>query len=344
MSSKDEKGPTLKDVADAAGVSVAVASKVLNRREGVSQASRDRVMQTANTIGYRARSRRASSSLEFESVTVVTLDRYVTDNPFHSEVIDGILAEAREEGLSADVRVISAESAAKGDPAQLWQNRPASVILVGIDNSGLLDAIYDAQIPTVIVNGMDRSMRISSVSPDYHFGGVAATQHLLQLGHRQIVHVTHPHRQSLRRRLDGFREALEEAGIEFSADRHVLDLGDPHMIGINAREIISRMIDENRELPTAFFCVADIVALGVVQAIQAHGLSVPEDVSVMGFDGLSIGAHSSPPLSTVRIDRQELGRTGLKLLLEQNSANKPSAKRVGMGVEVVPRLSTGPAR
>ena len=112
--------------------------------------------------------------------------------------------------------------------------------------------------------------------------------------------------------------------------------------GNQHREIVNRFLTRSSDLPTAFFCVSDIVAIGAIQAIRAHGLSVPGDISVVGFDGLSIGAHSSPSLTTMRIDRRKLGITAVQLLEEQAIAEEAPVKRIGMGVELVVRDSSGP--
>ncbi|MGQ9371176.1 LacI family DNA-binding transcriptional regulator [Azospirillum sp. ST 5-10] len=340
MDLKEDAGPTLKDLADAAGLSVAAVSKVLNNREGVSALNRRRVMRLAEEMGYRGRGGRPQVRPPIDGVTIVTLDRYVTNNTFYSEIVAGVLEEARAAELPADIRIVASAAIAAGDVGQLWRERPKAAILVGLDRREIIDAVCAEEIPAVIVNGMDRTMRLSSVSPDNHFGGWAATRHLLDLGHRDIVHVTHTHRESIKRRLDGFRDALEEAGIAFRPDRHVLDLGDPNLISIEAESVVGRFLTARDPLPTAFFCVADIVALATIQALQAHGLAVPGDVSVIGFDDLAVAAHATPPLTTMRIDRAELGRVSVRLLMERAAGIKVSVKRIGLGVELVERQST----
>ncbi len=341
MQIEDKLGPTLKDVADAAGVSVTAVSKVLNNRGGVSAASREKVLRIAEELGYRGRSGRPSAAID--RLTVVTLDRYVTNNPFFNEIIEGALDAAGAEGIPTEVSVVTSASLADGS-VDLWRSPPGAAILVGLDRRDVIDRVCAAGVPAVIVNGMDRDMRISSVSPDYHFGGWAATRHLLDLGHRSIAHVTHPHRESLKRRFDGFRDALEEAGIGFDPAVHLLDVGHPDMISIDARPIIERFLAGPGRGVTALFCVADIVALGAVRAAESLGLDVPGDLSVVGFDDLAIGAHSTPPLTTVRIDRRDLARIAVQTLIERIAQGRSAVRRINVGVELVLRESTAPPR
>ncbi|MGA1834523.1 LacI family DNA-binding transcriptional regulator [Rhizobium wenxiniae] len=339
MDLKDDVGPTLKDIAEAAGISVTAVSKVLNNRGGVSVGNRERVLKIVEDLGYRGRGGKSSAP---DRVAIVMLDRYVTNNAFFSEIVDGVLEAAEMNGIVADVSVVTSERIAAGHDTKLWEGSPHGSILIGLDRKEAIDLVQRAGIPSVIVNGMDRSMRISSVSPDYHFGGWAATQRLLELGHRDIVHVTHPHRESIKRRLDGFRDALEEFGICFDPRNHVLDLGNADLISVNARAVIEQFLAERQTLPTALFCVADIVAIAAIQATRGLGYSVPDDISVIGFDDLSIGAHSSPPLDTVRIDRRQLGRIAVKTLVEKLSGGDLAVKRINVGVELVVRESVTP--
>ncbi|AJY45518.1 LacI family DNA-binding transcriptional regulator [Martelella endophytica] len=336
-----KQGPTLKDLAEASGLSVATVSKVLNNRDGASAANRERVLKLAAEMGYQGRGAKAATP---DRLTIVMLDRFVTNNTFYNEIVDGVLQEAANELVATDVRVIASATLSVADIDQLLGEEPSALVLIGIDRRDITEAVHRSETPAVIINGMDRNMHISSVSPDYHFGGWAATSMLIDLGHRDIVHVTHPHRESIKRRLDGFRDALEEAGIEFDPERHVLDLGDPNLVSIEARASVERFLKARDSVPTAFFCVADIVALATVQALKASGLSVPGDVSVVGFDDLSIGAHSTPPLTTVHIDRQQLGRKAVRMLMERWAQPNAAVERINMGVRLISRQSTGAAQ
>ncbi|MBT9371133.1 LacI family DNA-binding transcriptional regulator [Rhizobium sp. CSW-27] len=328
--------PTLKDIAAAAGVSIAAVSKVLNNRGGVAGATRDRVLHIADQLGYRGRAGR-----QVGSISVLTLEQYVSHDAFYGDVLASIGTTGSALGLDVSVTVQRdlAEMLAPGGLPQAQ-----GFLLVGVDHPELVQSIAGLHVPAVIVNGMDPSMRLPSVAPDYLYGAWAATKHLLELGHRDIVHVTHAWRETFRRRVAGFRSALEEGGLTFDPVRNLLDLGAPQHINLSARDIVERWLDDGNVMPTAFFCVNDMVALGVIQAVERRGLSVPEDVSVVGFDGLALGGFGTPPLTTVSSDRHALGRISVELIAARMADTTGPVQRVSVGVDLLLRRSTAAPR
>ncbi|TPW27647.1 LacI family transcriptional regulator [Martelella alba] len=335
--------PTLKDIAEASGLSVAAVSKVLNNREGVSNGKRELVTRIARELGYKGRSGRLPAIRRIESAVLVTLDKYVTKDVFYGEILDGLFASARDEGIAIRLAIVTSNDPASADFDALREMEGDATILVGLDEEPVIEAIRQAGRPAVLVNGMDRKMQLSSVSPDYNFGGWAATRHLLDLGHREIVHATHIYRESLKRRLLGFRDALEEAGIAYSPEQHVLDVGSPDMLTLSCSDTVARWLKSRTPRPTAVFCTNDMVALGVLKAAAMLGLDVPRDLSIIGFDGLSLGAHANPPLTTMQMDRRDMARVAIELLVGQASGGFASARRMTLGVELIDRHSTGPA-
>ena len=331
----------LTDVAAAAGVSLATASKALNNRRGVSRRNRDAVLRAAQAVGYLEYESQHSQTLP-STVTLLTYGRMVGNDAFYGDIIDGIVAEAAVQGVTVEVSILDEALSKRGKRS--WKALPKAAILMGIDEPQLLEAMRQSGIPGVLVNGIDPSMNFPSVAPDYYFGGWAATRHLLELGHTDILHVTHVYRISIAQREIGFRDALEGAGIAFNPARHILDLGSTDMISMNAGPGIAKHIAGMEKPPTALFCVSDAVAMSAIQAIGDIGLSVPGDISVIGFDGLPIGAHAMPSLTTIGIDRRELGVAAVKLLAERASFPSSPAKRISIGVELLNRQSTAPAR
>ena len=326
---------TLKDIAAQAEVSVAAVSKVMNNRKGVSDATRKRVLSAAETLGYRGRAAR-----QLGKASIVTLESYVSNDLFYGEILSSISASGQEQGLEIGMSVYRSldEMMAPGNlPTQAQ-----GVLLVGADHVNLIEHFAQAEIPAVIINGMDRTMRLSSISPDYHFGAWSATRHLLDMGHRDIIHITHPYRESIRRRVDGFRNAMEERGIGFDPARHILDLGSTQNIGLAAGDVLDNWLNEGNKLPTAFFCMSDMVALGVMQALQKRSIQIPDAVSVVGFDGLAVSAHTAPPLSSMQSDRAALGRLGVELLARHLTDPTALVQRITVGVELVQRSSTAP--
>lgn len=342
MDSETRPDPTLKDIAREAEVSVAAVSKVLNNRPGVGVEARERILDTARRLGYRGRGGKADAQDHgLTRAVAVTLDSYVVNDAFYGVILSGLVSAGADAGIEITVAVIP-EASATAIGSLFPDGPPEALLLVGIDHPDLIDAVVGFHCPAVIVNGMDRTMRLSSVSPDYHFGAWLATRHLLDLGHRDILHVTHPFRESIRRRMDGFRNALEESGIEFDAERHILDLGSTDAMTMAAGQEILKHIDARGSMPDALFCVSDIVALGAIQALRTRGLSVPSDVSVSGFDGLPVGAHATPTLTSMETDREDLARIAIRQLTERAAHPDRGITRVTVGVALKTRQSTGP--
>lgn len=331
---------TLQDIAKAAGVSVASVSKVLNNRPGVGDESRRRIIGIADQMGYQARTSRGQSSAAIERVTIITAGEYYSNSQFYADVIRGILDAASSQAVSVDVRLIARYlPEADADIEKiLKESVSGAFLLVGLDYPEIIERIVASGFPAIIVNGADRSMRISSVTPDNRSAGWLATCRLLAAGHRRVMHVTLPHRTSLVRRMDGFRDALEEAGLGFDRARDVLDLGKEGILEYQSALAIKRALNDGRlDGVTAFFCSSDLVALGVVEGLKEAGFAIPEAFSVVGIDDVAIALYSRPPLTTIRIDRLELGRVGFLMLQQKISDPSIGVRHVDIGVELIER-------
>lgn len=343
----DSPTATLRDIADAAGVSVAAASKVLNNRGGVSEENRQRVLAAADKLGYQGRSARAFQRAGVGSAAIVIPAAHYSDSLFYEDIIRGVLEECQAGGLSVEVRLVT--PSAEGGQAEiddiLADPDGGAVVAIGLDDTGLISRIANAGVPAVLINGMDRSMRIDCVLPDNWSAGWLATQQLLAAGHRNIVHVTLPHRLTMQRRMEGFGTAMTEAGLGFDPARHVLDLGQMGFAETQARAAIIAAHKAGRLLDvTAFFCSSDMVAFGVMQGLQSLGFSIPEDFSIIGIDDVALAGSSRPPLTTMRIDRAELGRAGAQLLLARITNAARGTVRMNMGVDLVTRATIAAPR
>jgi DNA-binding LacI/PurR family transcriptional regulator len=328
-------------------VSVASVSKVLNNRAGVGDESRRKILENAERLGYQIRAVRSLIRAGVENAVVVTPAEFYSRSAFYEDVVQGLLSEAAANSLKIDVRLVSLDTAHALSEVDevLRDSRPGAFVAMGMDQPAIIERILEAGIPAVIINGMDRTMRISCVLPDNWSAGWLATQRLLTAGHRRIVHVTSPHRLSLIRRLEGFRVAIDEAGIPFEHDTHVFDLARLGVDEADTPQVIRQALQQGRFADTtAFFCSTDVVAIGVMQALQARGHSIPEDYSIIGVDDISIAQHSRPQLTTMRIERAELGRVGIQLLLERIADPDASVRRVNMGVRLIERASVADAR
>ncbi|MGY1498187.1 LacI family DNA-binding transcriptional regulator [Streptomyces sp. QTS52] len=326
---------TLAEIAREAGVSAPTVSKVLNGRADVAPGTRTRVEDLLRAYGYRRRRAEATRS------PLIDLVFHELESAWAMEVIRGVENAAREEGLS----VVLSESAGRLTPGRTWADqvaarRPHGVILVlsGLDESQRA-LLTSRSIPFVVMDPAgDPGDNVPSVGATNWQGGLAATRHLVELGHTRIASISGPSRMMCSRaRVDGYRAALETAGLP--VDPALLKVGDfHHETGYRAGLELLRSPDR----PTAVFAGNDLQALGLYEAARELGLRIPEDLSVVGFDDLPIARLVGPPLTTVRQPLMEMAETAAKLVLNLGREDGTSgATRVELATSLVVRNSTG---
>ncbi|MDQ0952005.1 LacI family xylobiose transport system transcriptional regulator [Streptomyces phaeochromogenes] len=325
---------TLAEIAREAGVSAPTVSKVLNGRADVAPSTRTRVEELLRNHGYRRRRAEASRS------PLIDLVFHELESAWAMEVIRGVENVARDEGLS----VVLSESAGRLTPGRTWADqvaarRPHGVVLVlnGLDESQRA-LLTSRSIPFVVVDPAgDPGDDVPSVGATNWHGGLAATRHLADLGHRRIGVISGPSRMMCSRaRLDGYRAALDTAGLP--VDPTLVRTGDFHHES-GYREGLELLKLPDR--PTAVFAGNDLQALGLYEAARELGLRVPEDLSIVGFDDLPVARWVGPPLTTVRQPLTEMAEAAARLVLDLGRGERPSAAtRVELATSLVVRSST----
>jgi LacI family transcriptional regulator len=325
---------TITEIARQAGVSVPTVSRVVNGRSDVSPRTRARVEDLLRRHGYRKRpaapgTRAALLDLVFNDL----------DSPWAVEIIRGVEEVAHAAGVGT---VVSAIHGRTGDAREWLRNLRArasdGVILV---TSALEPVLHEELrilgVPLVVVDPAGSpALDVPTVGAANWAGGMAATEHLLSLGHRRIGLIAGPPRLLCSRaRFDGYRAALEGAGL--TVDDSLVVPGDFHaesgFTGCNA-------LLDLPEPPTALFAASDQMALGAIEALRQRGLRVPEDMSVVGFDDLPEVRWSAPPLTTVRQPLADMGKLAVRTVLRMTRDEQPDSPRVELGTELVIRSST----
>ena len=261
---------------------------------------------------------------------------------FQMELFSGIRQACDELGITLSYTLMR-----EGQPAPLvdaaGQGVRQGYILLSFHDEALIDRLAHQGIPAVIVNGSDPLMRLDAISAGNRSGGYAAAGHLLALGHRRILHLTHDRRLPVRDRLHGAGEAMQMAGLAPDPGL-VIDLAD--MRSDLAYEAVRQRLARSGGKAdfTAIQCCNDASAFGAMAALAEAGLRVPEDVSVIGFDDIPMAGLSSPALTTVRVLRREIGAFGLRRLLERMKTPEASVTLTEFAGPLVVRASTGPAK
>lgn len=322
------------DVARAAGVSVATVSKVLNGRDGVSADTISRVSDVVADLGYA--SSLGARSLRSRSTKVIGV--LVADfEPFSTELLKGVSESIDDTGYE-----LLAFSGGHRGGAVGWERRSLNQLGGTLIDGAIVvtPTVVDARgpVPVVAVDPHSGETDVPTVESDNAAGGVLATEYLLGLGHTRIGLLGgRPDLDSARQRERGFRQAMSAAGIPVDEDLVRVGGYKSDTVEGPARELLT-----SADRPTAIFVANDVSALRTVEIAQELGLSVPGDLSVIGFDNVPESAMAVPPLTTVRQPLRELGATALGMLLDLLQGREPPSRHVRLATSLVERATCGP--
>lgn len=324
---------TLTGIAAEAGVSVSTVSKVLNGRTDVADGTRDRVGRLLRSNGYRV-----ASGLPFG---VVDLLIGSLQGPWAEELIRGAVETAREADQSVVVTTVETDAGFRH-----WLDRAA-----GRGTGGVLSVLHlpgpperrrlaTAGIPLVVIDPpTEPGTGVRSVGTTNWQGGMAATRHLAELGHRRIAAIGGPERfWSANARLDGYRTALLRSGLP--VDEALIRRDEFSDVGGKIQAL--RLLDRP-EPPTAIMAGNDNQAFGVLQALGERGLRAPDDLSVVGFDDV-LATWATPPLTTVRQPLAAMAAAGFRMLRMGADGSPAQPEHVELATTLVVRDSTAPPR
>jgi LacI family transcriptional regulator len=331
---------SIREVAAHAGVSVATVSNVLNRPDIVARPTRDRVSASIRELGFvRNESARQLRAGRSRTIGLVVLD---VANPFFTDVARGVEDEANKAGLAVILcNSDDQERKEKRYLELLEEHRVQGVLITPVFGAGSrLARLQRRGTPVVLVDSRSPSRGQCSVAVDDVLGGDLAVSHLLSVGHRHIAYISGPH--SIRQvadRLEGALRAFERAGRP-AGELQMIDVGSLNVAaGQKAGADIAALAAADR--PTAVFCTNDLIALGVLQEMTRHKISVPEEISIVGYDDIDFAAAAAVPLTSVRQPRQQLGRTAARMLLEEAAAgDSHQHQQVIFEPELIVRQST----
>jgi DNA-binding LacI/PurR family transcriptional regulator len=320
---------TIASVADAAGVSVPTVSKVVNGRADVAPDTRERVERVLRESGYKRRSPSRDARAALLDVVFNELE-----SPWAMEIVKGVEEVARENELGV---VLSAQEG-PGALGRSWVDavaarRSAGLILVVSELTAEQVARLTARnIPFVVVDPAGEPAEgVPAVGATNWNGGLTATRHLLELGHRRIGMIGGPPTMLCSRaRVDGYRAALETA--ELPVDPELIRWGNFHL---EAGYEHGHALLSLPEPPTAIFAGSDLQAFGVYEAARVLGVEIPTQLSVIGFDDLPMARWVGPPLTTIRQPLTEMAAAAARLVLGQGGE-----QRIELATSLVVRQST----
>jgi LacI family transcriptional regulator len=328
---------TIYDVATRAGVSISTVSHTLNRPHRVQAATRQRVLEAIDELGYVPKASAVAHARK-------AIGRVGVIAPFSSygsytRRLTGLLQEA--EGGATEVVIYDHESVASAASPLLSTlpitRRLDGLVIMGVPlDDRLADLLFSQSLPTVLVDS--HRPELDSITIDDHAAGELVARHLLDRGRRSFVYVSEAQRSDAyisqgQLRRNGFRRAINGAGIAPEQVRHVYASNDI----AGGRGAITRMLAENR-LPEAIFAHQDILAAGILLECKHRGIRIPDDLAVVGFDDGDLA--EALELTTVRQPLEESGRLGFRHLQDVLSGRHGSARHVILAVELAARSTT----
>ncbi|MFD1544285.1 LacI family DNA-binding transcriptional regulator [Nonomuraea guangzhouensis] len=329
---------TLATVAASAGVSVATVSKVLNGRSDVAPATRSLVQSLLQQHAYVAP---APRRVEATGGATIEVQFDADFTAYSTEIIQGAVEAGAELGVGVVLSIRRGE-----DRTAAWARdliaagRRALIAVTSQLTSPQLAALSRARLPLVLIDPLNLPRtRVTSIGSTNFAGGLAATQHLLSLGHRRIAYVGGPATAACNQaRMHGYRAAMEAAGVPVPPG-YVRTGHFRYQDGV----VNGAALLDLAQTPTAIFGGSDETALGVMEAARARGLRIPEELSIVGFDDTQLARMASPPLTTVRQPLREMGGVAVRTALRLAAGEKVDSHHVELATELIVRGSTATA-
>lgn len=336
--------PNLSDVARDAGVSMSTVSRVLNNSAPVRESVRARVVASLTTLGYEPPPARPSASALQGAIVLLVPDIL---NPFFAEIARGVQDEGGMGGYGyMTVLVDTTEDPQREEQilrALTGQSISGAVICGSrLSFEQLVSVRSRHRMPMVVLNRCIRHPEIPCVTVDSENATYRATRHLLDLNHTRIACISGPSAsEASQARRRGIETALAEAALPLRPELCVSSL--PNVSG-GFLAMSSLLAHAPLDRPTAVIVYNDIMAFGVLRAVRAHRLRVPEDISVVGFDDIAMAAHADPPLTTIAQPKYRMGRLAMQLLRRVIQGHPPPGDGYTlMESPLTVRESTGPA-
>lgn len=314
---------TIKDIARLSGCSVATVSRVLNKYPDVSDATRQRVMSVVESYHFRPNSNARHLKQQVgKRVSVIVKG---TQNMLFSEMVEQVQLRVQDRGMDAAVYYVDEDANEVAFALQVCREyKPPGILFLGGDLEYFQRDFAPIGVPCVLLTNSAQSLgfgNLSSVSTDDAAAAEKATDFLFDHQHREIgvLGGNWSGSQISYRRIVGCRNSCEKHGLSFDAERQC----EPCRYAFpDAYAATGRLLDRNPGM-TAIFALCDVIAIGAIRALRDRGYRVPEDISVMGFDGIPVGAFSLPRLSTIQQDTRRMAERGADILLDRLERKLP---------------------
>ena len=338
MEGKRRKRVTMKDIAEAAEVSIATVSHVINHSATISAETADRVRQTIDELGYKVLPQ-AEAQQGNRAITVFTPD---ISNEFYACIVRAISEEAWRENYT--VTICNTEHHHKTEIINirgLMKTGVQGLIFCGGGTNDEVQIIEAAKnLPVVLCDRKIPGAQIDSVGTNNVDIMKQMIGKLARFGYKRIGYVSEDTIMSnAYDRYIGFRLGMEENGLKMDKANIILD----PMLRLdkieNGNRVMQAFLAQSKQLPEIFLCSSDLIAIGVIAALRQHGIKIPREVGVIGFDDISLARYTNPPLTTVTQDMKQLGKTSVRTLIRRIESPNQPAEDIAISAGIIVRAS-----
>ena len=335
---------TMRDIAEKLGISINAVSLALNNKVGVSDEMRMKILRTADAMGYVSKKEKYVHTFSSTNLCVMMQRIYSTDMNFYGKVLYALTEEAQKSGFDTLMSFFDDELFAV--PGAVEEHRVSGVIVIGKIADRNIERLREYNLPLVLVDHASLRNRVDSILTDNKLGGFVATSYLADQGFRKIGYFGDlDYSLSIKERFFGFQEAVQtrglvgREGIAAYAARYSITRDVERWILSNDNAGIIAHLKAAKELPEAFVCSNDKAAIALLMSLQALGLRVPEDISIIGFDNIDICRKVSPKITTLKVDKEAMGRRAVQRIRYRLSHREAPPENTVLSVELIERQS-----
>jgi LacI family transcriptional regulator len=339
------KNTSIKDIAKEAGVAISTVSYVVNKKDLVADKTKKKVLRAIEKLGYEPNF--IARSLRTKKTSTIGVIVYDISNPFVAQIVRGMEEVVKKRGYIMVLGCTFNDALEEERQINVMINQfiDGLLIISGSDNEKIYKKIITRKIPLVFVDRELEKFPSVSIIIDNVLAMEKAVDYLYSMGHREIGYISYPveKQTTVRQRYAGYIKGLEKNILSFNPDYVIIDerFADKELEGkdMDITFNIMQQFIRSKKLPTAFITISDIIAYGLIKALKENNVNVPEDVSVVGFDNIIFDDYISPPLTTVKQPKKNMGITGMNLLLDIIEGKSIKNKRIVLPTEIIIRQS-----
>lgn len=337
----------MKDIAERCGVSVNAVSLALNNKPGVSDEMRINILRTAEELGYLETKEKFVKTFARTNICIMLQARYSRDMDFYGRVLFGVVEEAKKNGYDTLMNFFDDENFEV--PVTVRERRVTGIIIIGKIKDCNIEQLCGYNIPLVLADHASLTQNIDSIITDNKLGGYIIVKYLVEEGFTRIGFFGElEYSLSIKERFWGYKEALANFmprlrgnDLDQYVGKYSILEGIEEAILLNKDKEIIELLKKHEKMPEVFVCSNDKAAILLMMTLQKLGYEIPKDISLVGFDNITMCEKIQPKLTTVNVNKERIGKRAVQRLLYKKSHRNRPTENVVISVELVKRESVG---